>query len=67
VITQFSAEKYNTNEVKVILHTRSGKQFLRLIFNFVPSDLAMLLFGMLGDAKRSHGKSGYVAFKEMLN
>jgi hypothetical protein len=36
----------------------SGKYVSRLIFNFVPDDLAMLLLGMLGDATRQipHGK-----------
>jgi hypothetical protein len=35
-----------------MVYTKSCKQVLRLIFNFVLSDEAMLLLGMLGDATR---------------
>jgi hypothetical protein len=59
VITQFFARKQNTHEVKIILHTRSGKQVSKQIFNLVPGDPAMLLLGILGNATRHslHGKS----------
>jgi hypothetical protein len=46
---QFKIEEIRMQVIHVLMML--GKQILSLIFNFTAGDLAMLLLGMLGDAR----------------